>query len=234
MKNRQISLIFFLIIQLYIYTMLICYNNLISTNILAFSSTLLCFLITLFMHCKTKDYFIMITAFSLTLISDILFIFFNNLQIVSLIFLNLIQLLYFLRTYLDSEYKKSNILTRFIALPISIIFCTILLKEKLDINAILWTIYTVNLFINILFTIKDIGINNFFPIGLIFLFIHSSLMMFMSLEHYVSTSVQFIEILKELPFDIKHAVYLPAQTILACSVFTVNRLQFSKIKKEDN
>ena len=59
--------------------------------------------------------------------------------------------------------KKSNVLTRLIALPLSIILCIVLLKEKTDITAILSTIYTINLFINILFTIKDIGINNFFP-----------------------------------------------------------------------
>lgn len=234
MKNRQISLIFFLIIQLYIYTMLVCYNTLISTDILAFSSTLLCLIITIFMHCKTKDYAIMITAFSLTLISDFCFLFFDNLKVLGLIFLNLIQILYFFRTYIDSEYKKSNILSRIIALPISISFCAILLKEKLDMNALLWTIYTVNLFVNIIFTIKDIGINNFFPIALLFLFIHSSLMMFTSIDNYTSTSVRFIDFFNELPFDIKHAVYLPAQVTLACSVFTVNRMQFSKINKEEN
>lgn len=214
--------------------MLICYNTLINIDTLAFSSTLLCLFITIFMHCKTKDYAIMITAFSLTIISDICFIFFDNLKVIGLIILNLIQLLYFLRTYIESEHKKSNALTRIIALPISILCCVILLKEKTDMTALLWTIYTVNLFINIIFTIKEIGINNFFPIALLFLFVHSSLMMFTALENYISTSVRFIDFLNELPFDIKQAVYLPAQVILACSVFTVNRLQFSKINKEKN
>lgn len=233
MKNRQLSLIFFLIIQLYIYVMLISYNTLINTKILSFISTILCFILALFMHCKTRDYIIMICALFLTLVADIFLIFFQNVPYVSIILLNIIQVLYFLRTYIESDFQRSNILTRLITIPICIFIGHYLLKEKMDITAILWIIYTVNIFLNILFTIKDIGINNFFPISLLFLFVHSSLLMFLSLEHYTIVNIPFVNFLQELPFDIKTMFYLPAQVILTCSIFTVNRRHFSKIQNED-
>lgn len=234
MKNKQLSLIFFLIIQLYIYTAQISFTNLVNLKILSIISILLCFILSLSLFCKTKDYFIMICAISLTLISDIFHIFFNNLTAIILFILNTIQILYFLRTYIDSDYKKLNLLTRIITIPTCVSLGFILLKDKIDIIAILWIIYTTNIFLNILFTIKDIGVNNFFPIGLIFLFIHSSLMMFLFLENYTIVNIPFVNFLQELPFDIRTMFYLPAQVILTCSIFTVNRKSFSKIKHEEN
>jgi hypothetical protein len=108
------------------------------------------------------------------------------------------------------------------------------LKERTDVNALLWTTYIVNIFLNILFTIKDIGINNFFPIGLLILFIHGSLMMFLGIENYTTINVPFINFLQQLPFNVKAITYVPAQVILTCSVFTVNRMSFSSIGKEKN
>ena len=102
-----------------------------------------------------------------------------------------------------------------------------------DYATIIWIIYIINLFINILFTIKEIGINNLFPIGLIFLLIHGMLMMFLSLENYTLVNIHLINTLMNLPFDIKTLFYLPAQVILTCSIFTVNRRSFSKIKIEE-
>lgn len=234
MRNRQLSLIFFLIAQLYIFIMLISFNSLVNTNALKITSTVLCVIISCFMHCKTKDYLIMISAISLTLISDIFLIFFDNFHYIGLFILNIIQILYFLRTYIDSDSKKYNIITRIVCLPIVLIISFIVLKERMDINSILWIIYTVNLFINILFTIKEIGINNFFPVGLMFLLVHGVLFMFLSLENYTVVNVPFINSLIELPFDIKTLFYIPAQIILTCSIFTVNRRCFSKIKKEED
>ena len=213
--------------------MLISYNSLINSKILSFISTILCIIIALFMHCKTRDYIIMICALFLTLVADIFIVFFQNISYISLTLLNIIQLLYFLRTYIESDFKKLNALTRIVAIPIFILIGISLLKSKIDITAILWIIYTINIFLNILFTIKDIGINNFFPIGLLFLFIHSALMMFLSLENYTIVNIPFVNFLQELPFDIKTMFYLPAQVILTCSIFTVNRLHVSKIKSED-
>lgn len=234
MRNRQLSLIFFLIAQLYIFVMLISFNNLINTKLLLITSTVLCVIIAGFMHCKTKDYLIMISAISLTLISDIFMIFFDNLNYIGLFILNIIQILYFLRTYIDSDYKKHNIIIRVIFIPTSILTCFFVLRERMDINSILWIIYMVNLFTNILFTIKEIGINNFFPIGLMFLLVHCMLMMFLSLENYTLVNIPFVNTLMKLPFDIKTLFYIPAQVILTCSIFTVNRKCFSKIKKEED
>ena len=233
MKNKQLSLIFFLIIQLYIYIMLINFNNLINAKILALTSSIFCFIIGLFMFCKTKDYFIMISALFFTLTTDIFSIFFKNRQVISLYLLNIVQILYFLRTLIESDHKKLNLFTRVLAIPICITCGYILLKERTDISAILWIIYTVNIFLNILFTIKDIGINNFFPIGLIFLFVDAVIMMFLSLENYTIVNIPFINLLQELPFNINIMFYLPAQVILTCSIFTVNRRSFSKIRKDD-
>lgn len=232
MKNRQLSLIFFLIAQLYIFIMLISFNSLINTNILLVTSTVLCVIISGFMYCKTKDYLIMISALSLTLISDIFMLFFDNLHYIGLFILNIIQILYFLRTYIDSDSKKYNLISRLIIIPISLIIGYIVLKDRVDINSILWITYIVNLFINILFTIKEIGINNFFPIGLMFLLVHGVLMMFLSLDNYTLVNIKFVNNLIELPFDIKTLFYIPAQVTLTCSIFTVNRRCFSKIKEE--
>jgi hypothetical protein len=176
----------------------------------------------------------MITAFFLTLIGDIFFIYFENLHLIGLIFLNIVQLLYFLRSYIESDYKKSNIITRIISIPITIILGYSIMKSTMDAYAILWFIYMNNIFVNIIFTIKDIGINNFFPIGLFFLFIHGSLLMFLKLDSYTIVNVPFINFLNQLSFDIKTIFYLPAQVILTCSVFTVNRKSYTKIPKEDN
>jgi len=233
MKNRQLSLIFFLFAELYIYIMQICFNAFINTKILSIVSSALCLIIGLFLFCKTKDYFIMICALFFTLISNISFNLFDN-STVGLVLLNLIQILYFLRTFIESDYKKLSCLTRIVSIPIFLTIGNLLLQERLDILAILWIIYIVNLFLNILFTIKDIGLNNFFPIGLLLLFIHGSLMMFLSLQDYTIVNVPFINFLEELPFDVKDMFYLPAQVVLTCSIFTVNRRCFSKIKKEDN
>lgn len=234
MKNRQLSLIFFLIAQLYIFVMLISFNSLINTNLLLITSTSLCVIISTFMYCKTKDYLIMISAISLTLISDIFMIFFDNLHVIGLSILNIIQILYFLRTYVDSDYKKYNLITRAMFIPISLITAFVILKDRMDINSILWIIYIINLFINILFTIKEIGINNFFPIGLMFLLVHGVLMMFLSIENYTLVNIPFVNNLIELPFDIKTLFYIPAQVTLTCSIFTVNRRCFSKIKREED
>lgn len=230
MKNRQLSLIFFLIAQLYIYVLLICFNSFINVKVLSYTSIVLCFIIGIFMFCKTKDYYIMILSLFFTLIGDTFFIFFKNLSVIGLICLNITQILYFLRIYLDSEYKKANVLIRLISIPISIIIVFITLKNETDILAILWIMFSVNLFINILFTIKEIGINNFFPIGLLLMFIYGIAMMFIYLPNYLTTNVRFIDILIQLPFDIKWVFYLPSQVVLTCSIFTVNRKCFSKIK----
>ena len=233
MKNKQISLILFLILQLYIYVMSISFTNLINTNILSLMSIILCFIIAIFMRCKTRDYIIMVTAISFTLIYDLLSIVLPN-NIISLFLLNVIQIIYFFRTYIDSESKKENILCRIMAIPICLFIGYIFLKNKITLDCILWIIYIINLFINLLFTIKEIGLNNLFPIGLIFLLIHGFILMFLSLENYISVNVYFINILTTLPFDIKTMFYIPAQTILTCSIFTVNRRCFSKVEKEDN
>lgn len=234
MKNRQLSLIFFLIAQLYIFVMLVSFNSLVNTNLLLITSTSLCVIIGAFMYCKTKDYLIMISAISLTLISDIFMLFFDNLHYISLFLLNIIQILYFLRTYIDSNSKKSNLIIRVIFIPISLIIGFVILKERMDVNSVLWIIYIVNLFINILFTIKEIGINNFFPIGLMFLFVHGALTMLLSIENYTLVNIPFINSLMGFPFDIKTLFYIPAQVILTCSIFTVNRRCFSKIENEED
>lgn len=233
MKNKQLSLILFLFLQLYIYISLICFNDLINNEIMFIASSVICTIITTFMFCKTKDYFIMLTAISLSLISDIFFTFFDNLKYISLIILNIIQILYFLRIYLDSDYKKQNIITRLICIPCLIIATFLVLKNDTDIISILWIIFISNLFINILFTIKEIGINNLFPIGLLFLFIHGICLMFIGLENYVSFSINLVDIINNLPFNILHVFYIPSQVILTCSVFTVNRRCFSKIKQDE-
>jgi len=233
MRNRQLSLIFFLIAELYLYVMLICFNSLINIKILSFLSILLCFIISLFMHCKTKDYYIMILALFFTLLSDIFFIFFDKLIVFGLISLNITQILYFLRIYIDSEYEKKNLINRVIFIPLGLIFCYLLLKERMDISSILWVIFIINLFINILFTIKEIGLNNFFPIGLLLLLMYSVSMMFVSLPNYININVPFIDFLIELPFDIKWAFYLPAVVVLTCSIFTVNRRSYSKINRDE-
>ena len=186
------------------------------------------------MFCKTKDYYIMIAAIFLTLIADLVYLFLNDSLSIYLTFLNIIQIFYFLRTYLESDYKKENLTIRFSAIIIGILLGYVALKNQLDIPAILWIIYFINIFISILFTIKEIGLNNLFPIGLIFLFIHASLIMLFSLEDYTIINIPLVNFLQELSFDIKTAVYLPAQVILTCSIFTVNRRSFSKIPKEDN
>lgn len=234
MKNKQLSLIIFVVLQLYIYTMQVCYNTLINTKVLSIISTLLCLITTIYLFCKTKDYFIMLLAISLTFIADIFLIFFTNLNFIGLFILNIVQILYMLRAYIDSDCKKQNIITRIIILPIGLLVGFLLLEERFDSLAMLWIIYIINIFLNILYTIKDIGINNFFPIGLLFLFIHGSLMMFLSLSNYTIVNVPLINFIEELPFDILTSFYLPAQVILTCSIFTVNRKCFSKIPKEDN
>lgn len=230
MKNRQLILIFFLIAQLYIFGMIMCFNDIISTTVLSIVSTGLCVTLGIFMFCKRKDYYITMSALSLTLLADIFLLLVNT--TIGLFLLNIVQILYFLRTFLDSDSKKEDLIVRSISIPIIIALCFVFLKEKTDINAILWCIYITNIFINLLFTIKEIGINNFFPIGLIFLFIHASLMMFIGLEDYIILNIPFINYLVELPFDVKTLFYLPAQVILTCSIFTVNRSAFSKIKDE--
>jgi hypothetical protein len=187
----------------------------------------------LFLFCKTKDYFIMISALFLTFIADIFFIFFDSLHIVGLAILNIVQILYFLRTFIESESKKINVISRIVTIPTLLIIGQLLLKDKIDSISILWIIYITNIFLNALFTIKDIGINNFFPIGLLFLFIHGSLMMFLSLENYTIINIPFVNYLVELPFDIKASIYIPAQIIMTCSIFTVNRKIFSRIHLED-
>ena len=231
MKNKQSALIIFLLIQLYLYSMLICFSKYFNPRILLIISSLLCVIMTGFLFCKTKDYYIMLIAISLSFISDL---FIENIPVVSFFILNITQILYLCRTLLDSENKTFNITTRLVAIPICIFIGFMLLQDRMDLLAILWIIYTVNLFINILFAIKEIGLNNFFPIGLLGLFIYSSLTMFLALEDYTIVNVPFINSLANIPFNISLAFYIPAQIILTCSVFTVNRRCFSKIKNEEN
>jgi len=233
MKKKQMSLIFFLIIQLYIYVMLISFNNLINSKILSFLSILLCFIMGLFLFCKTKDYYIMILALFFTLIGEAFFIFFDKLDIIGLVFLNLAQLMYFLRIYIDTKYRKSNVTSRFIGGIIIIAIGYFLLQERMDTLVILWLMYIVNLFINILFTIKEIGINNFFPIGLLLMFISSICAMFIELPNYLISNNNFLDALIELPFNLKWVFYLPSQAVLTCSIFTVNRKVWSKFKDEN-
>lgn len=231
MRNKQSALIVFLLVQLYIYSMLICFGDIFSSRILLIISSLLCVIMTIFLFCKTKDYYLMLTAISISFVADL---FIENVPLVSFILLNLTQLLYLGRTLIDSENKRFNIAIRIVSIPIFVTAGFIFLQERMDALSILWIIYTVNLFLNILFSIKEVGLNNFFPIGLLILFIYSSLTMFLSLENYTIVNVPFINFLAELPFNIILAFYIPAQIILTCSVFTVNRRCFSKIKNEEN
>lgn len=231
MKKRQLAMIIFLMTQLYIYVMQINFASFVNTKILSISSILLCFILAIYMHCKTKDYYIMVAAISLHLTIDIFIIFFDNLKIIYLTLLNILQIFYFFRIYLDSNYKKQNIITRIIVIPLAIIISFATLKSKMDFTVILWTIYSINLFLNILFTIKEIGINNLFPIGLLFLFAHSIIITILNIENYVSINIYLIDILEELPFNIKATFYLPAEVIITSSIFTVNRRSFSNYKE---
>ena len=175
----------------------------------------------------------MLSSIILSLIGDIFIIVIPNLKIIGYIILNIIQILFFLRIYLDSDYKRNNIISRIIFIPLLVALNFIILKDSVTIFSILWTTFITNLFINILFTIKEIGLNNLFPIGLLFLFIYGSCLMFMELGNYVSVNMNFVNFLDNLSFDIRYIFYIPAQTILTCSVFTVNRKCFSKIKQDE-
>lgn len=233
MKNKQLSLILFLFAELYAYISLICFNDFISSKVMILIAMFLCLIISISLFCKTKDYYLMICAISISLICDIFFTFFNNLSYIGLIGLNIIQLLYFLRIYLDSDYKRSNILSRIIVLPIVTCIVILTLKEKADISAILWTWFTINLFINILFTIKEIGLNNLFPIGLLLLFIYSGCLMLTNVSNYTSKNLPLLNFIENLPFNLNYVFYIPAQVVLTCSIFTVNRRCFSKIKQDE-
>ena len=233
MKNKQLSLILFLFAELYSYISLICFNDFISSKIMLLISMFLCLIISINLFCKTKDYYLMISAISISLICDIFFTFFNNLSYIGLIGLNIVQLLYFLRIYLESDYKKINVLSRIVALLIVTCIVILTLKEKADISAILWTWFTINLFINILFTIKEIGLNNLFPIGLLLLFAYSSCLMLTNISNYTNKNLQLLNFIENLPFNLNYVFYIPAQVVLTCSIFTVNRRCFSKIKQDE-
>lgn len=233
MKNRQLSLILFIFAQLYVYISLICFNEFINSKIMSLISIFLCFIISIFLFCKTKDYYIMISAITISLISDIFFLFFNNLSYIGLIGLNIVQILYCLRIYLDSDYKKTNAISRIIILPIVTIITFLVLKERTNIEAILWVLFSTNLFINILFTIKEIGLNNLFPIGLLLLFAFSACLMLTNAQNYVSSNIRLLNVIENLPFNLTSVFYVPAQVVLTCSIFTVNRMCFSKIKQDE-
>ena len=119
MKNKQLSLIFFLIVQLYLFTMVVNFNSFFNTKILSILSIFICLIVGIFMFCKTKDYYIMISAVFLTFIADLINLFFNDSLSVYLALLNIIQIFYFLRTYLESDYKKENLITRFSSIAIA-------------------------------------------------------------------------------------------------------------------
>ena len=233
MKNRQLSLIIFIFAQLYVYISLICFNNFMNSKIMALISVFLCFIISIFLFCKTKDYYLMLSAITISLISDIFFIFFDNLSYIGLIGLNIVQLLYFLRIYLDSDYKKSNVLSRIIVLPFITLITFLVLRDRINIEALLWVWFSTNLFINILFTIKEIGINNLFPIGLLLLFAFSASLMLTNVGNYINSNIRLLNFIENLPFDLTHVFYIPAQVVLTCSIFTVNRRCFSKIKQDE-
>ena len=233
MKNKQLSLIFFLSIQLFILALFIGFGDLFSTDILSILSILLCFIMTCFLFCKTTDYYIMIIAMSLTLIFEILLLFFNEFTLVPLITSTIIQVLYFLRSFIQSDYKKQNIIVRVSVTFICLLVSYFTLKERFDVLAFIFIIYIVSIFLNILFTIKDIGINNFFPIGLLILFVSASITMFLNIDSYTIVNVSFINYLQEMPFNIGKIFYIISQIVLTCSVFTVNRMSFSKLKKDN-
>lgn len=233
MKNRQFALLIFVFMQLCIYLNIISLNKYINPKIMCLSSIVICLIITIFMFCKTKDYFIMLSAIILSLISDIFLFVLPSIKVVGYIILNIIQICYFLRIFIDSQYKKSNILVRIITIPLLVFIGVIVLENKIDVNVILWIIFITNLFINILWTIKEIGINNLFPIGLLFMFMYGISIMVLNLENYVSYNVSILNFINNLSFDLRYAFYIPAQTFLAASVFTVNRKCFSKIKQDE-
>jgi len=62
--------------------------------------------------------------------------------------------------------------------------------------------------------------------------VYGAFLMFYSLYDYINVNVAFLNILEEFPFDIRIMFYLPAQVVLTCSVFTVNRRSYSKIKND--
>ena len=104
------------------------------------------------------------------------------------------------------------------------------IEEKFDIIAMLWIIFITNLFLNIIFTIKEIGINNLFPIGLLLLLVYGINMMFVYLPNYISVNIRFIDIIIGLPLDIKLMFYLhviihlPLHIIYGCFKTTTAEL----------
>lgn len=173
----------------------------------------------------------MFSAIFFNLIYSFLSVFLQN-DILNLIILNIIQILYFLRIYTTSDYKFTNIITRIITIPILSMICFVLLKEKIDSLAILWVLFIANLFINVIFTIKEIGINNLFPIGLLILFMQGISMLFLNLNNYLNIQINFFDFLNDLPFPLELMFYIPAQVVLTCSIFTVNRKVWSRIEKD--
>ncbi len=233
MKNKQISLIIYLIAQLIIYSFTICFNNIFNENIMFIISSVLSFSLGIYLFCKTKDYYIMITSIGINVLISIFNLYLINFKYIVYFLLNLVQILYFLRIYINSENKKKDLIIRLIELVLGLVLSFILLRNKTDYISILFTLYISNLFFNILYTIKDIGFNNFFPIGLFILFISAIFSLFIGVEDYITVNIPFINIINDFPFSLVLMFEMPANVVLACSVFTVNRRMFSKINNEE-
>lgn len=233
MKNKQLSLIIYLIIQLFLYCFTICFNNVFNENIMYIISSSLSLGVTIYLFCKTKDYYIMLCSSIINLLISAFVFLFTNYNYFVCLLLTIVQILYFLRIYINSENKKQDLFVRIIQLIISLIFSFVLLKDRIDTTAILYTMYFANLFFNILYTIKDIGFNNFYPIGLFLLFISSIFSLFIGIENYINVNVPFINIIVEFPFSLVLMFEIPANVVLTCSVFTVNKKMFSKINDKE-
>lgn len=233
MRNKQISLIIYLVAQLIIYSFTICFNDIFNENIMFIISSVLSLSLGIYLFCKTKDYYLMITSISINVLISVFNLSLTNFKYIIYSLLNIVQILYFLRIYINSETQKKDLLIRLLELSICIVFCLVLLKDKTNSIAILFTLYISNLFFNILYTIKDIGINNFFPIGLLLLFISSIFSLCIGIENYISVNVSFINIINDFPFSLVLTFEIPANVVLTCSVFTVNRRMFSKINNEE-
>lgn len=233
MRNKQISLIIYLIAQLIIYSFTICFNDLFNENIMFIISSVLSLSLGIYLFCKTRDYYIMISSIGINVLISVFNLSLTNFKYIIYSLLNIVQILYFLRIYINSETQKKDLLIRLLELSICIVFCFLLLKDKTNSIAILFTLYISNLFFNILYTINDIGINNFFPIGLLLLFISSIFSLCIGIENYINVNVSFINIINDFPFSLVLTFEIPANVVLTCSVFTVNRRMFSKINNEE-
>lgn len=199
----------------------------IPASIPSFCSIVLCFVFVIFFDVRKQDINLLQIALFFTMISDMFLILFRGFQVIAMISFTIVQITYAVRLLNYSDSKKENIINLCLRVILTILVEILVLAvflKSFDWLLFICSIYATNFLVNIVFSFIHIRSNFIFPFALVLFLICDFFVAIDCASPYIDLSGNaFFAKIFALPFSLAWVFYLPAQVLLALSLFTTKK-----------